>query len=118
MSKCKFPWLVLFLSALIFVSGCTEQGGNTTPTPTGTSIRFKDIQAFLQKPSQVQFSFRVSDNLNHAIVVNPASLPTPFRIFEDNQEIDYTETSYFVHPATSLELDMVILLDLTNSMAT
>jgi hypothetical protein len=110
--------LGLILILLGVISGCTEDSGTTAEPPVSSTVKFKDIQTFLQKPSQVQFTFRMSDSRNHAVVIDNGPLTSPFRIFEDGTEIDYSETSYFVHPAASIELDMVVLLDFTNSMAT
>jgi hypothetical protein len=114
--------LIIF-SALISVLlgifiGCTEDSGTIIEPPVSSTVKFKDVQAYLQIPSQVQFTFRISDSRSHAVVIDSGALTAPFRIFEDGAEIDYSETSYFVHPAASLELDMVVLLDFTNSMAT
>jgi hypothetical protein len=117
--KLKLIISLALISALlgIFV-GCTEDSGTVTEPPVSSTVKFKDVQAFLQIPSQVQFTFRISDSRSHAVVIDSGTLTAPFRIFEDGVEIDYSETSYFVHPAASLELDMVVLLDFTNSMAT
>ncbi|MFH2054994.1 MAG: VWA domain-containing protein, partial [bacterium] len=113
--------LLLALTALsIFCFGCTEDTGNkadpTPPVSSGT-VSFKNVQAALQSPSQVQFTFRVTDAANHAVAVADGDLQSSFRIFEDGEEIDYTETSYFVSNAANLEMDLVLLLDFTNSMA-
>jgi hypothetical protein len=117
--KLKLIKSLALISALlgIFV-GCTEDSGTVTEPPVSSTVKFKDVQAFLQIPSQVQFTFRISDSRGHAVVIDSGALTAPFRIFEDGAEIDYSETSYFVHRAASLELDMVVLLDFTNSMAT
>lgn len=120
MMKLKLTISSALISALlVFFVGCTEDSSSTvTEPPISSTVTFKDVQAFLQRPSQVQFTFRISDSRNHAVVINRGPLTAPFRIFEDGVEIDYSETSYFVHPAASLEMDMVVLLDFTNSMAT
>ena len=116
--KLKLIISLALISALLgFFVGCTEDSGTVTEPPVSSTVTFKDVQAFLQRPSQVQFTFRMSDSRNHAIVIDQGPLTAPFRIFEDGVEIDYSETSYFVHPAASLEMDMVVLLDFTNSMA-
>lgn len=108
----------LTATLLGFVAGCSEDSDTIVEPPASPTVKFKDIQSFLQVPSQVQFTFRISDSRNHAVVIENMPLTAPFRIYEDDVEIDYSETSYFVHPAASLELDMVVLLDFTNSMAT
>jgi hypothetical protein len=108
----------LFFALIGFFVGCTEDSSTIIEPPVSPTVTFKDVQTFLRKPSQVQFTFRMSDSRSHAIVIDQGPLTSPFRIFEDGVEIDYSETSYFVHPAASLEMDMVVLLDFTNSMAT
>lgn len=110
-------FIALIPALLGFFAGCSEDSGTIVEPPASPTVKFKDVQTFLQVPSQVQFTFRISDSRNHAVVIENGPLTAPFRIFEDDAEIDYSETSYFVHPATSLELDMVVLLDFTNSMA-
>lgn len=108
----------LFLALLGSFVACTEDSNPVVEPPVVSStVTFKDVQTFLQKPSQVQFTFRMSDNRKHAVVIDQGPLTAPFRIFEDGVELDYSETSYFVHPAASLEMDIVVLLDFTNSMA-
>ncbi len=100
--------------------GCSENDGKFNPAPTTPASRdvlFKDVETTLRVPSQVQFSFRLTDVDNHALNLSSGKLSDPFTVLENNQAIDVTETSYFVHPAASLELDLLLLLDFTNSMA-
>jgi hypothetical protein len=108
--------------AAMIILACTEESNNgdysLDPTPTSGSVVFKNIQSSLQVPSQVQFTFRVTDRDNHAVIIDDRDLQSSFHIFEDGEEIDYRETSYFVTDAANLELDMILLLDFTNSMAT
>ncbi len=113
--------LAVVLLAIGLMSGCSEEsvdlGPGPGPAPTSKEVQFKDVETNLRVPSQVQFSFRLTDANNHALNLPPGDLSKPFAIFENGEEIDYTETSYFVHPAASLEMDLLILLDFTNSMA-
>ena len=105
---------------LLFYCGCTEDTGNKpdpTPPVTSGAVNFRNVQAGLQTPSQVQFTFRVTDAANHAVVVAESALQSSFHIYEDDDEIDYSDTSYFVSNAANLEMDLVLLLDFTNSMA-
>ncbi|MCK4857657.1 MAG: VWA domain-containing protein [candidate division Zixibacteria bacterium] len=113
-------FVLLSLAAMLWC-GCTEEGEPDiiiNPPADESSAQFKNVQAALQPPSQVQFTFRITDAENHAVIIEPAQLDSSFRIFENDEEIDYSETSYFVSTAASLQLDMVVLLDFTNSMVT
>lgn len=115
-----YGFVALLLLLLGLVLSCTENSGDRriiTPTPPSTSAVFKDIEVFLRPPSQVQFTFRITTADNHAVVLPGDAIAQAFRIFENGEEIDYTETSRFVHPAASLELDLMLLLDFTNSLA-
>ena len=95
-----------------------------TPTPipieeidfTGTSFRTNE-------PSQVQVVFSLRDQNGHAIVRPAEEIQRDTRVFEDGdntsgfEEIDYSETSFFVHTAENFDLEVVFVLDFTNSMA-
>lgn len=113
-------WLAAAVILTLLMYGCSESDGNfgTAPTPASKDVFFKDVETTLRVPSQVQFSFRLTDANNHAMNLSHSNLSAPFSIYENGEEIDYTETSYFVHPAASLEMDLMLLLDFTNSMAT
>ena len=73
-------------------------------------------------PSQVQVVFSLRDQNGHAIVLPAQDVQEATRIFEIGpgtdgfEEIDYTETSFFVHTAENFDLEVVFVLDLTNSM--
>lgn len=111
--------LLLMLCAIL-IAGCTEEGSkeiSLNPPAANSTVLFKNINSNLQAPSHVQFTFRLTDTQNHAVIIEPMQLQSSFQILEDGQEIDYSETSYFVNNAAGLELDMVLLLDFTNSMA-
>jgi hypothetical protein len=111
---------LLLMLCLVAFSGCSEEGNSEislNPTVNNSTVLFKNLQSNLQAPSHVQFTFRLTDTKNHAVIIEPSRLQSSFQILEDGQEIDYSETSYFVNNAAGLELDMVLLLDFTNSMA-
>ena len=71
---------------------------------------------------QVVFSLR--DQEGHAIVRPAQEIEEGLKVFESGpgtnyewEEIDYTETSFFVHTAENIDLEIVFVLDFTNSMA-
>ena len=74
-------------------------------------------------PSQVQVVFSLRDQNGHAIVLPAEEIQKATQIFErgpgteDWEEIDYTETSFFVHTAENFDLEVLFVLDFTNSMA-
>ena len=76
------------------------------------------------QPSQVQVVFSLRDQEGHAIVRPAQEIEEGLKVFESGpgtnyewEEIDYTETSFFVHTAENIDLEIVFVLDFTNSMA-
>ncbi len=67
--------------------------------------------------------FSLRDQRGHAIVLPAEEIERETRVFErgpgtdDWEEIDYTETSFFVHTAENIDLEVVFALDFTNSMS-
>ena len=99
-----------------------------TPTPTPTQTPFEEINftgviTLTNTPSQVQVVFSLRDQDGHAIVLPAQEIENATRVYEradrddDWEEIDYSETSYFVHTAENFQLEVVFVLDFTNSMA-
>ena len=97
-----------------------------TPTPTQTpfqEINFTGVTTLTNSPSQVQVVFSLRDQDGHAIVLPAEEIADAARVYEradrddDWEEIDYSETSYFVHTAENFQLEVVFVLDFTNSMA-
>ena len=99
-----------------------------TPTPTPTQTPFEEINfagviTLTNSPSQVQVVFSLRDQDGHAIVLPAEEIADAARVYEradrddDWEEIDYSETSYFVHTAENFQLEVVFVLDFTNSMA-
>ena len=84
-------------------------------------LSFANVTASGDIPSQVQIGFSLRDENGHAVVVPPEQLLAATSIFESGpgtdgwEEIDYTETSFFVQAAQMFEV--VFVLDFTNSMA-
>ncbi|GAG50098.1 unnamed protein product, partial [marine sediment metagenome] len=65
-------------------------------------------------PFVVAFDIRLEDALGEPIYEGVTR--DQFRIFEDEQEIDYAETGYSITPAPNLPLKIVLVLDYTVSM--
>lgn len=104
---------------MVLMLGCSESSDreiSLNPPSSSSSVNFKNVQTSLQVPSRVDFTFRLTDSQNHAVLIDPLELQSSFSILEDGADIDYSETSFFVRGAASLELDMVLLLDFTRSM--
>ena len=105
-----------------------------TPEPTPApleEINFAGVVTRTNLPSQVQIVFSLRDQNGHAIVLPAEDVQKATKIYEceprteegcrpgteDWEEIDYTETSFFVHTAENFDLEVVFVLDFTNSMA-
>ena len=105
-----------------------------TPEPTPVpleEINFAGVVTRTNLPSQVQIVFSLRDQNGHAIVLPAEDVQRATKIYEcesrteegcrqgteDWEEIDYTETSFFVHTAENFDLEVVFVLDFTNSMA-
>ena len=105
-----------------------------TPEPTLApleEINFGGVVTRTNLPSQVQVVFSLRDQDGHAIELPAEDVQKATKIYEceprteegcrpgteDWEEIDYTETSFFVHTAENFDLEVVFVLDFTNSMA-
>ncbi len=97
-----------------------------TPTPTPepiTEISFVPIATTKDSPSKVQVVFSLRNQGDHAIVRDAEEIQRVTKVYEEGpgtdgfEEIDYSETSFFVHTAENFELEVVFVLDFTNSMA-
>ena len=97
-----------------------------TATPTQTvfeEINFTSVTTLTGLPSQVQIVFSLRDQNGHSIVLPAEEIKNAARVYErgetddDWEEIDYSETSFFVHTAENFQLEVVFVLDFTNSMA-
>ena len=65
-------------------------------------------------PWVVQFDMRIRNAAGRAVVDGVSR--DDFRIYEDGDLLDYTETNQFVTPGTALPLKVMLVLDYTNSM--
>ena len=105
-----------------------------TPEPTPApleEINFAGVVTRTNLPSQVQVVFSLRDQDGRAIELPAEDVQKATKIYEceprteegcrpgteDWEEIDYTETSFFVHTAENFDLEVVFVLDFTNSMA-
>jgi hypothetical protein len=81
------------------------------------TLVFKGVRPAVHPPCQVQFFFSLRDKQERAVVMEPGDLAGSTRIFENNTEIDYSETNFFVTNADNFRMDIVLVMDFTNSMA-
>ena len=97
----------------------------STPTPVPIrEVNFTGIVTSTNLPSQVQVVFSLRDQEGHAIVLPAEQVKRGLQVSERGpgtdgawEEIDYTETSFFVHTAENIDLEVVFVLDFTNSMS-
>ena len=93
-----------------------------TPAPI-EEINFAGVVTRTNLPSQVQVVFSLRNQDGRAIVLPAEDVQKATKIYERRietegwEEIDYTETSFFVHTAENFDLEVVFVLDFTNSMA-
>lgn len=94
-----------------------------TPHPY-TEVNFAGASYTTNKPSQIQVTFALRNQDGRAIVVPADRVEENIKLYErevsrnpgDWKEIDYSETTYFVHTAENIDLEVVFVLDFTNSM--
>ena len=104
-----------------------------TPTPPPfTELNFAGASYTTNKPNQIQVTFGLRNQDGRSIVVPARIVEENLSVFERDathttsedlsglagnwEEIDYSETSYFVHAAENIDLEVVFVLDFTNSM--
>ena len=96
-----------------------------TPTPLPiTEVNFTGLVTTTNLPSQIQAVFSLRDQEGHAIVLPAEEVERSVEVHErgpgtggDWEEIDYTETSFSVSTAENIDLEIVFILDFTNSMS-
>ena len=95
-----------------------------TPTPVPIEeVNFAGVVASTNVPSQVQVVFSLREQRRHAILLPAERVERSAKVYERGpgtdgwEEIDYTETSFFVHTAEAIDLEVVFALDFTNSMS-
>ena len=110
----------------------SEQATATALAPAPIEeINFAGVVTRTNLPSQVQVVFSLRNQDGRAIVLPAEDIQKATKIYERRietedesgtgteewEEIDYTETSFFVHTAENFDLEVVFVLDFTNSMA-
>ena len=110
----------------------SEQATATALAPAPIEeINFAGVVTRTNLPSQVQVVFSLRSQDGRAIVLPAEDIQKATKIYERRietedeswpgteewEEIDYTETSFFVHTAENFDLEVVFVLDFTNSMA-
>ena len=108
-----------------------ETAAITTPTPAATpvasadaALEFAGVRVLLSEPSQVQAIFSLRDQDGNPVILPGSDVQHGTRIFERGageeawEELDYTETNFFVHSAERFALEVVFVLDFTRSMTT
>ena len=117
------PANITTLEATVTKTRPVARPNNTSSQPPFREINFTGVSTLTNKPSQVQVVFSLRDQEGHAIVLPAEEIGQAARVYERPEgeqgweEIDYTETSFFVHTAENFRLEVVFVLDLTNSMA-
>ena len=95
------------------------------PTPTQepfTEVNFSGYSYTTNVPYQIQVTFGLRDQNERAIVKPPEEVAKGLSLFEREsgetqwEEIDLLETNYFVHTAENIDLEVVFVLDFTESM--
>ncbi len=95
-----------------------DEGGQNGPISLQQkTLQFKGVRSIVRKPSQVQFFFSLRDIEGNALRIPPETLAQNTRIYENNTEIDYSETNFFISTAENFRMDVVLVLDFTRSMA-
>jgi Mg-chelatase subunit ChlD len=100
----------------MFLSCDSEDSISSNSRP---SLEFVNIQPNHQRPSKVQFIFSLRDNNGHAVLIPQTEFDEAvgITIKENGLQIDYRESHGFVHTAESFGMDVVLVLDYTESMA-
>jgi len=80
-------------------------------------VFFDGIKTIVKKPRKIQFMFSLKDTQGHAFIADPETIKDWIRVYENDEEIDYKETNFFVHSAENFQSEVVVVLDFTNSMA-
>ncbi len=96
-----------------------------TPTPVPIQkMAFTGLVTTTNVPSQVQVVFSQRDQEGRAILRSAEDIERSLQLYEIGpetndswEEIDYTEASYIVNTAENIDLEVVFVLDFTNSMA-
>jgi hypothetical protein len=83
-----------------------------------TQIRFENIQEAHHVPRTIQYIFSLRDQDGHAVLFDPSSLNfmEDIRIWENDDEIDTTESHPYIYSQKKFGLQVMVVLDFTESM--
>lgn len=82
-----------------------------------TKLFLKNITTAHQKPSTIQFIFSLRDQNNRAVSINPSAFDLRnLKIWENNEEIDYHESSPFLYTQDDFQMQVMLVLDFSASM--
>ncbi len=99
-----------------------------TPTvpPTATPlpvIEFDRVSSITRVPSQIQIGFSLRDENGETVTLTASEVKSALQVHERGpgtegwEQIDYSETSFFVRTSESSDFEVVFVLDFTKSMA-
>jgi len=112
--------LVLFLLIFLVIS-CEKdpsQPDDNDDDQNITMLNFANVRENHVKPNKVQFMFSLRDQDNHAVALDKTTLESAVTISvsENGNPIEYPETEIVIHNADNFSLDLVLVLDFTQSM--
>jgi len=82
-----------------------------------TNIRIKNIQSAHQIPSTIQFIFSLREQNNHAIILDRSEISwKDIKVWENNKEIDYSESHAQFYTQEDFQLKLLLVLDFSASM--
>ena len=83
-----------------------------------SAISFINVQPAHLIPSKVQFNFSLRDQDNHAVLINPSNIDwQDIDIWENNIEIDYSESYPFFSSSNDFPMELMLVLDFSASMS-
>ncbi|MCH7812664.1 MAG: VWA domain-containing protein [Planctomycetes bacterium] len=91
-----------------------QDGFCVTPEEGTPTMELLELQTLA--PFVVRFDLRLADGSGKAIPEGVT--PDDFRIYENDERLDLTETNKFVTPTAGLPLRVILVLDYSNSMRT
>lgn len=82
-----------------------------------SELHIKNISTDHQFPNKSQFTFSVRDQNDHSVIINPNDIDwNDLGIYENKKEIDYLESHAFLFTQNDFELQVMLVLDFSESM--
>ena len=82
-----------------------------------SALHIKNISTDHQSPNKSQFIFSVRDQNDHAVIINPYDIDwNDLKVYENKEEIDYLESHAFLFTQNDFELQVMLVLDFSESM--